>query len=102
MAIGLMQAVDRIEQSGADHWRDKYPERATQGDEIANLYGVMRIWMRITCYLYLVALVMMLVPVGGALRYIGVLLWTLGIAPLICWRVAKMQYKKAVKQFLNP
>ena len=97
MAIGVIHTLERIEQRGADRWRDSYPERATYGDQIADLYGVAKIWKRITFWTYLVALALMLAPVGHDLHYVGVLIWTVGLLPLISWLYSRFQFRRAVK-----
>jgi len=43
-----MRVVDKIEQSGVNHWGNKYSERATYGDAIADQYGRAQIWKRLT------------------------------------------------------
>jgi ATP/ADP translocase len=96
-----MRTLDRIEQSGADRWRDSYPERATHGEHIANLFGVARIWKRITFWTYLVAIVLMFAPVGHVLHYVGVILWTAGLLPLISWLVSRFFFRKAVKNVVK-
>jgi hypothetical protein len=97
VATGVIGTLERIEQRGANRWRDSYPERATYGDEIAGMYGVARIWKRITFWTYLVALVLMLAPVGHVLHYVGVIFWTVGLLPLISWLVSRFLFRKAVK-----
>jgi len=97
MATLLMRTLDRIEQSGANRWRDSYPERAAYGDHIAGLFGVARIWKRITFWTYLVAIALMFSPDGHVLHYVGVILWTAGLLPLISWLVSRFLFRKAVK-----
>jgi hypothetical protein len=92
-----MRYVDSIEQYGANHWREKYSERDTYGDDVAKQYGVARIWRRISGWVYLVALVLRLAPVGHALHYVGTLLLVFGIAPLVCWIAERMKFRKAIK-----
>jgi lipopolysaccharide export LptBFGC system permease protein LptF len=96
-----MRFVDSIEQRGANHWREKYPERDTYGDEVAKQYGVARIWRRISGWVYVVALVLLLAPVGHALHYVGTLLFVFGIAPLVCWFAERMKFKKSVKLLIK-
>lgn len=95
--VGLMRLVDSIEQHGANRWRDSYPDRAAHGDQVANLYGVARIWKRISFWTYVVAFALLLLPVGPALHYVGLLLFTIGLAPLICWFAERMKFRQAVK-----
>ncbi|HEV3268831.1 MAG TPA: hypothetical protein VGZ68_10560 [Acidimicrobiales bacterium] len=92
-----MRLVDSIEQRGANHWREKYPDRAAHGDDIASQYGVARIWRRISFWTYLVTFVLLLAPLGHALHYVGTLLLVIGIAPLVCWIAERMKFRKAVK-----
>jgi lipopolysaccharide export LptBFGC system permease protein LptF len=96
-----MRFVYSIEQRGANHWRLKYPERDTYGDEVAKQYGVARIWRRISGWVYLVAFVLLLAPVGHALHYVGTLLFVFGIAPLVCWFAERMKFRKAVKPLVK-
>ena len=65
MATLLMRTLDRIEQSGANRWRDSYPERAAYGDHIAGLFGVARIWKRITFWTYLVAIALVCLRIAA-------------------------------------
>jgi lipopolysaccharide export LptBFGC system permease protein LptF len=92
-----MRFVDSIERYGAIHWRDRYPDRATYGDDVANQYGVVRIWRRITFWVYVVSFALLLLPVGPALHYGGRLLLVFGVAPLVCWLIERMKFRKAVK-----
>jgi uncharacterized membrane protein HdeD (DUF308 family) len=96
-----MRFVDKIEQSGANHWLESYPERDTYGDEVAKQYGVARIWRRISGLVYLVAFVLLLAPVGHALHYVGTLLFVVGVAPLVCWFAERMKFKKLVKLLIK-
>ena len=98
MATGIMRSVERLEQRGANRGRESHPERAALGDHLAELYGVARMWKSITIRFYVVALVLMLVPVGAAVRFVGVIFWSVGLLPLVSWQVSRMLFKKAVKQ----
>jgi hypothetical protein len=97
MSTDLMRPIRWVEKRGADRWRDDYPMRAEYGDRVADLYGIARMWRRITGWTYLVAIALMVLPVGGALRYVGVLIWTLGLLPLITWLAQRFFFRKAVK-----
>jgi len=101
MSLDLLRPVKWIEQRGADQGRDTYAKNIEHADRQAELFGIARMWKRITIVMYVVAIVMMVIPVGGAVRYIGVLLWTLGIFPLICWIAQRFLYRKAVKAELG-
>src|SRR5665811_708268 len=102
MSTDLMRPIRRIEQHGAARGRDNYPLRAEQGDQVAELFGVARMWKRITFWMYLVAIALMFSPVGGTLHYIGVLIWTVGLFPLVCWLAQRMIFRKAVKLVAKP
>ena len=102
MATDLMRPIRRLEEFGAQHWRDKYPMRAEQGDQVAELFGVARLWKRITFWMYVVALTLILVPDGSALHYVGILLWTVALFPLICWLAQRYLFRKAVKVATAP
>jgi hypothetical protein len=65
---------------------------------VAELYGVAEMWKSITICFYVVALVLILVPVGGAVRYVGVIFWSVGLLPLVSWQVLRILFKKAAKQ----
>jgi len=92
-----MRWTDRIEQSGVNRWRDKYPDRATYGNEIAEQYGRAQIWKRITWGFYIVALALMLSPIGNTLHYVGWMISTVGLFPLVCWLGERFKFRKAVK-----
>jgi len=92
-----MRPVRWIEERGAEQGRETFTKQAEPVDKKAELFGIARMWKRITGIVYLVALVLMLLPVGGAVRYIGVLLWSAGLFPLICWLAQRTLYRKAVK-----
>jgi hypothetical protein len=92
-----MRVVDKIEQSGVSHWGAKYTERATYGDAIADQYGRAQIWKRITWAFYIVGLVLMFAPVGHALKYVGWIIATAGLFPLVCWLGERFKFRKAVK-----
>jgi lipopolysaccharide export LptBFGC system permease protein LptF len=92
-----MRIVDQIEKSGANRWGAIYAERATYGEDIAEQYGRAQIWKRITWGFYLVALALMLAPVGNALHYVGWMISTVGLYPLVCWLAERFKFRKAVK-----
>jgi lipopolysaccharide export LptBFGC system permease protein LptF len=92
-----MRIVDQIEQSGAHRWGAKYSGRETFGDDIAEQYGKAQIWKRITWGFYIVALALMFSPVGHALQYVGWMLSTAGLFPLVCWLGERFKFRKAVK-----
>ena len=92
-----MRFVDLIEKSGADHWGAKYTNRATFGDDIAEQYGKAQIWKRITWGFYVVALALMFSPIGNALHYVGWMISTVGLFPLVCWLGERFKFRKAVK-----
>jgi len=92
-----MRVVDKIEQTGVKRWRDKYPDREKYGNEIAEQYGRAQIWKRITWAFYIVALALMLAPDGHALHYVGWLLSTAGLFPLVCWLGERFKFRKSVK-----
>jgi lipopolysaccharide export LptBFGC system permease protein LptF len=92
-----MRLVDSLELRGANRWRDSYPDRAKYGDQIANMYGVARIWKRFAFWTYVVAFALLLIPVGHALHYVGSLVFVFGLAPLICWFAERMKFRKAIK-----
>jgi lipopolysaccharide export LptBFGC system permease protein LptF len=92
-----MRVVDKIEQSGVNHWGPKYAERATYGNEIADQYGRAQIWKRITWAFYLVGLILMIAPVGHALQYTGWMIATVGLFPLVCWLGERFKFRKSVK-----
>jgi len=92
-----MRVVERIERSGVRRWGVKYPERATYGEDIAEQYGRAQIWKRITWAFYVVALALMIAPVGNALHYVGWLISTAGLFPLVCWLAERFKFRKAVK-----
>jgi hypothetical protein len=92
-----MRVVDRIEAAGVARWGTKYTERATFGDEIADQYGRAQIWKRITWGFYFVGLILMFAPDGHALQYIGWMIATVGLYPLVCWLAERFKFRKAVK-----
>ena len=92
-----MRIVDQIEKSGASRWGAKYAERATYGEVIAEQYGRAQIWKRITWLFYVVALSLMIAPVGNALHYAGWMISTAGLFPLVCWLAERFKFRKAVK-----
>lgn len=92
-----MRVIESIEQSGVNHWGAKYTERATYGDAIADQYGRAQIWKRITWGFYLVGLVLMFAPVGHTLQYVGWMVATVGLYPLVCWLAERFKFRKAVK-----
>jgi hypothetical protein len=92
-----MRFVDQIEQSGANHWGAKYTGRETYGEVIADQYGKAQIWKRITWGIYIVALALMIAPVGNALHYVGWMISTVGLFPLVCWLGERFKFRKAVK-----
>ncbi len=92
-----MRVVDQIEQTGVNRWGAKYSERAIYGDEIADQYGRAQIWKRITWAFYLVGLVLMFAPVGHALHYVGWMITTVGLYPLVSWLAERFKFRKAVK-----
>lgn len=92
-----MLLVDWIEQRGAYHWGERYPDRDKYGDEVAKQYGVARIWGRISLWFYIVAVVLLVAPVGHALYFVGGSLAVVGLAPLTCWFAERMKFRKAVK-----
>ena len=92
-----MRVVERIEKSGVNRWRDKYPEREKYGNEIAEQFGRAQIWKRITWVFYIVALGLMLAPVGNVLHYVGWMISTVGLFPLVCWLAERFKFRKAVK-----
>ena len=93
----LMRFVDQIEQSGVNRWGAKYTGRETYGDVIADQYGRAQIWKRITWGFYIVALALMFAPVGNALHYVGWMISTVGLFPLVCWLGERFKFRKAVK-----
>jgi hypothetical protein len=102
MDTGFMRSVERLEQRGADRGRDSYPERESHGEHVAELYGIARIWKRITVCMYVVALVLMILPDGHVLRFVGVVFWSVGLLPLLSWQVSRMLFKKALKNDVKP
>jgi len=92
-----MRLADRIEATGVKHWGAKYTERATYGDEIADQYGRAQIWKRITWAFYLVGLALMFAPDGHTLQYVGWMVSTVGLFPLVCWLAERFKFRKAVK-----
>ena len=92
-----MRVVDKIEQTGATRWGAKYPDRETYGDDIAAQYGRAQIWKRIVWLFYIVALGLMFAPVGDTLHYVGWMISTVGLFPLVCWLAERMKFRKAVK-----
>ena len=100
MPADLLRPAEWIEKRGADRWRDRYPQRVEQGVHVAELYGIAREWKRITGVTYLVAIVLMVLPDGHALRYVGELIWTLGLLPLTSWLAQRSIYHRAVKATL--
>ena len=93
-----MRLTDQIEQTGVTHWGAKYTERATYGDEIADQYGRAQIWKRITWAFYIVALPLMFAPDGNTLHYVGWMVSTVGLFPLVCWLAERFKFRKAVKE----
>ncbi len=100
MSTVLMRPFQWVEKRGADRWRDRYPQRVEQGVHVAELYGIARVWKRITGVTYLVAIVLMALPDGHTLRYVGVLIWTVGLLPLTSWLAQRSMYRRAVKATL--
>jgi hypothetical protein len=92
-----MRFTDKIEQTGVNHWGAKYDGRATYGDVIADQYGRAQIWKRITWAFYLVGLVLMFAPSGHTLKYVGWMISTVGLFPLVCWLGERFKFRKAVK-----
>lgn len=92
-----MRWTDTIEQSGVKRWGAKYPGREQYGDDIADQYGRAQIWKRITWAFYIVALAMMFAPIGNALHYVGWMVSTLGLFPLVCWLGERFKFRKSVK-----
>jgi hypothetical protein len=92
-----MRVVDKIEQSGVNHWGANYAERATYGDAIADQYGRAQIWKRITWGFYFVGLILMFAPTGHTLQYLGWMVSTVGLFPLVCWLAERIKFRKAVK-----
>jgi hypothetical protein len=92
-----MRIVDQIEQSGANRWGAKYADRATYGEDIAAQYGRAQIWKRITWGFYIVGLALMFAPVGNTLQYVGWMIATVGLFPLVCWLAERFKFRKAVK-----
>jgi hypothetical protein len=92
-----MRVVESIEATGAKHWGAKYEGRATYGDAIAEQYGRAQIWKRITWAFYIVALPLMFASVGSTLHYVGWMVSTVGLYPLVCWLAERMKFRKAVK-----
>jgi hypothetical protein len=92
-----MRVVDRIEQAGVDRWGTEYAERAAYGDVIADQYGRAQIWKRITWVFYFVGLILMFAPDGHVLMYIGWMITTVGLFPLVCWLGERFKFRKAVK-----
>ena len=92
-----MRVVDNIEQFGVKRWRDKYPDRETYGNVIAEQYGRAQIWKRITWAFYIVGLGLMIAPVGNSLHYVGWLISTAGLFPLVSWLGERFKFRKAVK-----
>jgi hypothetical protein len=92
-----MRLTDQIEQVGVKRWGAKYPERATYGDEIADQYGRAQIWKRITWVFYIAGLALMFSPDGHTLQYIGWMVSTIGLFPLVCWLAERFKFRKAVK-----
>ena len=92
-----MRVVDKIEQTGATRWGAKYPDRETHGNEIAAQYGRAQIWKRIVWLFYIVAGGLMFAPVGNTLHYVGWMISTVGLFPLVCWLAERMKFRKAVK-----
>lgn len=92
-----MRVVDKIEQTGVKRWGEKYPDRAKYGNEIADQYGRAQIWKRITWAVYIVALALMIAPDGNSLHYVGWLLSTAGLFPLVSWLAERFKFRKAVK-----
>jgi hypothetical protein len=102
MDTGFMRSVDRLEQRGAARWRDRYPERETHSEHVAELYGIARTWKRITLCMYVVALVLLLLPDGHVLRFVGDLFWSVGLLPLLSWQISRMLFRKAAKNDVKP
>ena len=92
-----MRWTDTIEQSGVKRWGAKYAGREQYGDEIADQYGRAQIWKRITWGFYVVALAMMFAPIGNTLHYVGWMISTVGLFPLVCWLGERFKFRKAVK-----
>jgi hypothetical protein len=92
-----MRIVDQIEQSGANRWGATYADRATYGEVIAAQYGRAQIWKRITWGFYIVGLALMFAPVGNTLQYVGWMIATVGLFPLVCWLAERFKFRKAVK-----
>jgi hypothetical protein len=93
----LMRVTDKIEQSGVEHWGTKYTGRAQFGDAIADQYGRAQIWKRIVWVFYIVALPLMFAPDGHTLQYVGWMISTVGLFPLVCWLAERFKFRKAVK-----
>ena len=92
-----MRVVESIEQTGVNHWGAKYSERAKFGDLIADQYGRAQIWKRTTWAFDLVGLALMIAPDGHTLQYIGWMIATVGLFPLVCWLAERFKFRKAVK-----
>ena len=92
-----MRLTDQIEQSGVNRWGAKYAERDKYGDVIADQYGRAQIWKRITWAFYIIALALMLSPIGNTLHYVGWMISTIGLFPLVCWLGERFKFRKAVK-----
>ncbi len=98
MATGIIRSVERLEQRGAIRGRESHSERDALGDHVAELCGVAKMWKNITICFCVAALVLMPVPVGGAVRYVGVIFWSVGLLPLVSRQVSRILFKSAVKQ----
>lgn len=92
-----MRVTDKIEATGAARWGAKYVDRATHGDDVAQQYGRAQIWKRVVWAFYIVALPLMFAPIGNTLHYIGWLVSTIGLFPLVCWLAERSKFRKAVK-----
>jgi hypothetical protein len=93
-----MRVTDQIERAGVKRWGVKYSERATYGDEIADQFGRAQIWKRITWAFYLPGLILMFAPDGHSLAYVGWMISTVGLYPLVCWLAERFKFRKAVKE----
>ena len=67
------------------------PSARQFGDAIADQYGRAQIWKRITWVFYIVALPLMFAPDGNTLHYVGWMVSTVGLFPLVCWLARTIQ-----------
>jgi hypothetical protein len=94
---GLTRAEQWIERRGADSGLKNASKRAELGDEIVARYGVARTWKRITAEFYVVAICLIVLPIGSALHLTGALIETLGMCPLIYWLDSRSKFRKAMR-----